>query len=72
MKAQGTVIKFDVARGFGFVLPDGARKTAFIHVKNVAGQLRLRKDDRLEFELIDTKRGPMALNAVLLSDGGVQ
>lgn len=69
MKVMGTVIKFDVSRGFGFVLPDGERQAAFIHVKNVEGELLLRKDDRLEFELITTKRGPLALNAVLLSDG---
>ena len=69
MKVKGTVTKFDLSRGFGFVLPDGARQTAFIHVKDVEGQLLLRKDDRLEFELITTKRGPLALYAVLLSDG---
>jgi cold shock CspA family protein len=69
MRVQGSVIQFDVSRGFGFVLPDGARKPAFIHVKNVEGELLLRKDDRLEFELITTKRGLMALKAVLLSEG---
>ncbi len=57
-------------RGFGFVLPDGLRTTAFIHVKNVEGQLLLKPNDRVEFDLIDTKKGPLAINAVLLSDGG--
>lgn len=71
MRFQGSITRFDNERGFGFVLPDGARTAAFVHVKDVAGNILLRKGERIEFDLITTKRGTQALSVVLLSEDAI-
>ena len=56
------------------VLPDGTRKSVFIHSSDVADRLTLRENDRIEFEVEETARGGKAVRAVLLSEnaGGAQ
>jgi len=70
-RTRGTTTKFDMERGYGFVLPDGSRKTAFIHVNDLEDKLMLKKGDRVEFEIVETRDGQRAVFVkLLMSDGG--
>lgn len=66
MRASGW-IKFFSDRGFGFVIVDGGGGEAFVHRSDlqescrVDGELQLSPGDRVEFDVIDTGRGPRAV-----------
>jgi cold shock CspA family protein len=70
MRVQGTVTNFSANKRWGWVLPDGTRKSVFIHSSDVADRLTLRENDRIEFEIEATPRGDKAVRAVLLDEGG--
>lgn len=59
----GTVKFFDATKGFGFIAPDGGSgQDAFVHISAVerAGMSSLDKDQRLNYELEQDKRGRMS------------
>ena len=61
----GTVKFFNLAKGFGFIQPDGGGNDAFVHVTAVdkAGMSGLDKDQRLSYDLEQDQRGkPSAVN----------
>lgn len=61
---QGTVVKFDTARGFGFIRVPGRADDLFVHISNVRGRNELRVGQRVSFDLGRNARGPQALNVV--------
>ncbi|WP_309774084.1 cold-shock protein [Nitrobacter vulgaris] len=66
MRSSGRV-KFFSDRGFGFVIVDGGGEV-FIHRSDlqescrVDGELTLRPDDLVEFDVVDAGRGPRAVS----------
>jgi cold shock protein len=56
----GTVKFFNEAKGFGFIVEDESNRDIFVHVTGLNG-LIIREKDRVEFEVVDGKKG---LNAV--------
>jgi len=60
--SQGTVKWFNQAKGFGFIQPDEGGKDAFVHISAVerAGLPYLTEGQRLEFELVQDRRGKTA------------
>jgi CspA family cold shock protein len=58
------VIKRVNPRGFGFVAVEGESKDIFFHVKELQGVVfeDLHEGDWLEFEVMDTDKGPQARN----------
>ncbi len=67
MPYQGSVKWFNTARGFGFLgRPDGP--DVFIHYQSIVtdGYKTLRDGDVVEFDIIETDRGPKAANVLLL------
>ena len=64
----GTVKFFDVAKGYGFIQPEGSGNDAFVHMTAVqrAGMTTLNKDQRISYDLENDARGKTS--AVNLQD----
>lgn len=73
VRHQGVVFQFDRDRGFGFVVdPDGGERDVFVHVKELddeSTKAALRNGSKVEFEILDGDRGPMAIHIELMEDG---
>jgi CspA family cold shock protein len=65
--ATGTVKFFNADKGYGFIQPDDGGNDAFVHISAVeaSGMRTLDRDQRVNFELEQDRRGKMA--AVRLS-----
>lgn len=58
----GTVKFFNSDKGYGFIAPEGGGEDAFVHITAVerAGMHTLDKDQRVQYELEQDKRGKMS------------
>ena len=60
---QGTVKWFDDEKGYGFIQSDGAsKKEYFVHKSGIENRGSLEKGQRVEFEIGEGQKGPMAVN----------
>lgn len=57
---KGTVKFFNESKGYGFITPDDGGKDVFVHINGCYSDLY--KDDRVEFETEEGKKGPSAVN----------
>ncbi len=57
---EGTVKFFNEAKGFGFITPSDGSKDIFVHKSEVSGSLQ--EGDRVEFEVGQGDKGPLAKN----------
>jgi len=67
----GKIISFKPERGYGFLTPDGSKTDLFFYRNALPEQhqhTRL-EDEPCEFDLVEGKKGPAAVNIRLLSDG---
>jgi CspA family cold shock protein len=64
MRTTGTVKWFNDAKGFGFITPDNGQKDCFVHHSAIQSQgfRSLAEGERVEFEVVDGKKGPAAEN----------
>ena len=60
--AVGTVKWFNTTKGFGFITPDDGGKDAFVHISAVerAGLKHLTEGQKIEFDLVQDRRGKMS------------
>ena len=58
----GTVKWFNPTKGYGFITPDDGGKDVFVHISAVqaAGLGTLNEGQRLNFEVVDDRRGKKA------------
>ena len=64
----GEVKFFNESKGFGFIVDDESGKDIFVHVTGLDG-IVLREKDRVQFEVVDGKKGLNAVKVVKLSSG---
>jgi CspA family cold shock protein len=60
--AQGTVQWFNADKGIGFIMPDGGSQVVFVHHSTIIrqGYKSLEEGERVEFEIGQGMKGPMA------------
>ncbi|HEV2099372.1 MAG TPA: cold shock domain-containing protein [Stellaceae bacterium] len=65
---DGTVKRFDAARGYGFISPDGGGKDIFIHITALrrSGVSALDPGQRVRAEIVDGKQGAEAERITLI------
>ena len=66
----GTVKWFDVKKGFGFIQTSDGSKDIFVHYTAIEseGFKTLRDGDKVEYELVDSDRGPQAQHVRVLAE----
>lgn len=57
----GKVKFFNSGKGFGFITPDNGGKDVFVHANDIGGA-QLNEGDKVEFEVVQGKKGPQASN----------
>ena len=61
---KGTVKFFNEAKGFGFIESEESEKDHFVHVSGLVDEIR--DGDKVEFELVEGKKGLSAIQVRLL------
>jgi cold shock protein len=62
---KGTVKFFNPAKGFGFITPDAGGKDVFVHVNDLGGAT-LQEGSKVEFDVVEGKKGPQASGVKVL------
>jgi CspA family cold shock protein len=62
----GKVKFFNSGKGFGFITPDNGGKDVFVHANDTGGA-QLMDGDKVEFEVVQGKKGPQASNVRVVS-----
>jgi len=65
--SKGTVKWFNDAKGFGYITPEDGSKDVFVHFSAIqsSGFKTLKENDKVEFEVVDSPKGPRAANLKL-------
>jgi CspA family cold shock protein len=61
-KKQGTIKFFNKEKGFGFIRHDQSEQETFVHVSGLKQEVS--EGDRVEFEIQDGRKGPVAIDVV--------
>ena len=66
MSVQGKVKWFNNAKGYGFLEHEGGSKDVFVHFSAIQGDgyRSLNEGEAVEFEIVDSPKGPQAANVV--------
>jgi len=57
---KGTVKRWLDMRGYGFITTEDG-KDIFVHNSEIQGKKSLKEGEKVEFEVVDTGRGPKAV-----------
>ncbi len=63
-KKQGTIKFFNKEKGFGFIRHDQSEQETFVHVSGLKQDVS--EGDKVEFEIQDGRKGPVAVDVVKL------
>jgi CspA family cold shock protein len=69
MRLTGKVKWFNDQKGYGFITPDDGSADVFVHFSTIQGDgfKTLHEEQRVEFDVVEGKKGPAAENVVKLS-----
>lgn len=64
MRNTGRVKWFNDSKGFGFITPEDGQGDCFVHHSEIrgAGFKSLAEGDKVEFDIVQGKKGPAASN----------
>jgi cold shock protein len=62
---EGTVKFFNVTKGFGFIKPNNGDADVFVHVSGLTSDIY--ENDKVSFEIQETKKGLNAVNVRVIS-----
>ncbi len=62
---KGTIKFFNTTKGFGFIKPDDGGKDLFVHSNDTGGAV-LQEGTKVEFEVVQGKKGPQASGVKVL------
>ena len=70
-RVEGIVKWFSREKGYGFITPDGGGKDVFVHYTAIEGRgfRNLEENERVEFEIEDSPKGPQAARVTRLTQG---
>jgi len=60
----GTIKFFNEEKGYGFITQDGSGSDLFVHVSGLLDEIQ--KDDKVEYEVEDGRKGPTAVNVKVI------
>lgn len=65
-RRTGVVKWFNDEKGFGFIVVDGGGKDCFVHHSAIlmSGFKTLKENEKVEFDLVQTEKGPQAANVL--------
>lgn len=68
MPSRGKVKWFSNVKGYGFLTAEGVEGDIFVHYKAIQaeGYKTLKEEEEVEFELVNSEKGPQASNVVRL------
>lgn len=61
MAITGKVKWYDTTKGYGFIVRDDGKGDCFVH-KSAIGGAGLNEGDRVEFDVVEGRKGPAAAN----------
>jgi cold shock protein len=69
MRNTGRVKWFNDSKGFGFITPEDGQKDCFVHHSAIQGNglKSLAEGDRVEYEVVQGKKGPAAANVTKIA-----
>jgi len=69
MRNTGRVKWFNDSKGFGFITPEDGKADCFVHHSEIQAQgfKSLAEGDRVEFDIVQGKKGPAAANVTKIS-----
>jgi CspA family cold shock protein len=64
----GSVKWFSDQKGYGFLVVEGGDKEVFVHHSAIQmeGFRTLKEGDRVQFEIVESERGPQAASVMIL------
>lgn len=68
---NGSVVWFNVEKGYGFIKPDDGSKDVFVHVSGISKSEKsgnLKKEQRVSFSTSDNEKGIIAVNVSVIED----
>ena len=64
MQKEGTVKFFNTQKGFGFISPSDNRADIFVHSTGLIDNIR--ENDRVQFDVEESKKGLNAINVKVI------